>query len=157
MIGNAENGWELKVERFIAASPARVWDVMTQRQEEWWCPKPWGVEIVEQDWRAGGRCAMMMKGPNGEEVPQDGIFLEVIPGVRFVSTDAFVQASDGSFLPSGPFMLGVWEIAPEGDGTLYTAYARHWSEETYRQHAEMGFIDGWSACAEQLAALCEAK
>ena len=25
-----------------------------ERVEEWWCPKPWTVEIVEQDWRAFG-------------------------------------------------------------------------------------------------------
>ena len=31
---------ELSVTRFIAASPAKVWQVMTDRQEEWWCPRP---------------------------------------------------------------------------------------------------------------------
>jgi len=50
--------------------------------EEWWCPKPWTVEIIEQDWHAGGRSAMVMRGPNGEEMPQEGVFLEVSPGKR---------------------------------------------------------------------------
>jgi uncharacterized protein YndB with AHSA1/START domain len=47
------------------------------------------------------------------------------------------------------------EIAPEGDGTRYTARARHWSDEARKQHEEMGFVAGWQACADQLKALSE--
>jgi uncharacterized protein YndB with AHSA1/START domain len=141
----------LSVEIHIEASPALVWQVLTERQPDWWCPKPWTVEIIEQDWRAGGRAAMIMRGPNGEEHPQEGIFLEVTPGVRFVSTDAFTVG----WKPAGPFMVGTWEIQPDGTGTLYRGSARHWSQEAYEQHKTMGFEAGWMAVAEQLKALCE--
>ena len=53
-------------------------------------------------------------------------------------------------------MVGIFEIEPEGDGTRYTARARHWSEETMKQHLEMGFEPGWMTCADQLKAICEA-
>jgi uncharacterized protein YndB with AHSA1/START domain len=57
-------------------------------------------------------------------------------------------------------MIGIWEIAPEESngvrGTRYTARARHWSEDTRKQHEEMGFVEGWGVCADQLVALCEA-
>jgi uncharacterized protein YndB with AHSA1/START domain len=151
MIASPENGWELSVTRFIAAPPEKVWQVMTERQTDWWCPLPWHAEVVEQDWRAGGRSAMVFKGPDGEEMPQDGIFLEVTPGVRFVSTDAV----KGDHMPSDPFMIGIWEIAPDGAGTRYTARARHWTEAACKQHLEMGFEGGWGACADQLVTLCE--
>ncbi|KPL67030.1 ATPase [Erythrobacter sp. SG61-1L] len=143
---------ELKVTCFIAAPPEKVWDVLTNRMEEWWCPKPWRVEVDHQDRRAGGRCAMTMYGPNGEVMPNEGIFLAWEEGRRFVTTDAFT-AED--FDPAGPFMVGFWEIEPEGDGTRYTARAKHWSEEARRKHEEMGFTQGWSAVAEQLKELCE--
>ena len=39
------------------------------------------------------------------------------------------------------------EIAPDGDGTHYTASARHWSEEDMTNHAVMGFNDGWGVVA----------
>ena len=142
---------ELSVTRFIAAAPDKVWDVMANRQEEWWCPRPWSIEMIAQERRPGGRSAMIMRGPEGEEMPQEGIFLAWEEGRRFVTTDALTS----DFRPAGPFMVGIWEIEPEGDGTRYTASARHWSEETMRQHAEMGFEEGWSACAAQLAELCE--
>lgn len=155
MTATQENGWELSVSTYIAAPPEKVWDIMTNRMEEWWCPKPWRTEIIEQQWHSGGRSAMVMKGPNGEEHPQEGIFLEVVPGVRFVSTDAVVRGADGNLMPSAPFMLGIWEIAPEGDGTRYTARSRHWDEATTNQHDDMGFQQGWGACAQQLKELAE--
>ena len=148
---------ELSITRYIEAAPDKVWRVMTERQTDWWCPSPWRAEVVEQDWRAGGRTAMVFKGPNGEEMPQDGFFLEVTPGVRFVSTDACTRSIDGTWQPSEPFMIGTWEIAPEGSGTRYTASARHWTEEARTNHEAMGFTDGWGACADQLKALCEAS
>ena len=153
MTATAENGWLLQIERHINASPETVWQVMTERMEEWWCPKPWRVEIIEQDWRAGGRSAMVMRGPEGEEMPQEGVFLEVLPGQRFVTTDAYRVG----WMPQEPFMTGFWEVVPDGDGALYRAGARHWQEETMRNHEAMGFIDGWGVCADQLAALCEGR
>jgi len=146
---------ELSVSTFIDASPAKVWEVMTTRMTEWWCPKPWTMTIDEQDFRTGGRCAMTMHGPEGETMPSDGLFLEVVPGRRFVSTDAVVRDDAGRLSASGPFMIGGWEIEPEGDGTRYTGWARHWSEEARAQHEEMGFTPGWGAVAQQLKALCE--
>ena len=143
---------ELSVTRYIDAKPDKVWTVMVDRQEEWWCPKPWRAEIEVQDRRPLGACNMTFYGPDGEESPQNGVYLAYDEGQRFVTTDAVTA----DFEPSGPFMIGIWEIAPEGDGTRYTAKARHWSEETAKQHEEMGFTEGWGVCADQLKALCEA-
>lgn len=145
----------LSVTQYIAAPPAHVWDVMTRRIEEWWCPVPWRAQFIVQDWRAGGSTQVVMHGPEGERHEHGGIFLEVTPGVRFVSTDALMLDDKGQFIPSGPFMVGCWEIAGEGDGTRYTATARHWTQEAMQSHADMGFTEGWQACAVQLAALCE--
>ncbi|WP_068077251.1 SRPBCC family protein [Novosphingobium lentum] len=143
---------ELSITRHIAAPPATVWQVMTDRMAEWWCPQPWTVEIVEQDRRPGGRSAMVMKGPNGEAMPQEGIFLAYDEGRRFAFTDAL----DADLNPHGPFMVGIFEIAAEDGGTRYTASARHWTEEALQQHKDMGFEQGWGVVADQLKALCEA-
>lgn len=144
---------ELSISRYIAAPPAKVWEVMVNRQEEWWCPKPWQARIDRQDRRPGGVCEMTFHGPDGEREPQNGIYLAFEPGRRFATTDAVT----GDLEPSGPFMIGIWEIEPEGQGTRYTARARHWTDEARDQHAEMGFIEGWNACTDQLQALCEGK
>ena len=152
MTGTAENGWALTTSRFIAAPPAAVWAAMTKRMEEYFCPRPWRCEIVEQDWRSGGRSATVMHGPDGERNENEGVFLEVIEGVRFAFTDAFKVG----WVPSGqPFMTGTFEIAPEGDGTRVTGTSRHWNEQTMLRHEEMGFSVGWPVVFDQLAELVE--
>jgi uncharacterized protein YndB with AHSA1/START domain len=100
----------------------------------------------------GGVSEAVMYGPDGEKNRHPGFILAWDEGRRFAITDAIV----GDLEPSGPFMLGIWEIEAEGDGTRYTARARHWTPESKAHHLEMGFLEGWGVCADQLQALCEA-
>jgi uncharacterized protein YndB with AHSA1/START domain len=144
---------ELSITRLIDAPVALVWTIATERLTEWWCPRPWTTEIVEQDWRPGGRSAMIMRGPDGEEHPMEGVFLEVTPNRRFVFTDAF----KAGWIPQTAFMVGFFEFADEGGKTRYTAGARHWSAEARTRHEGMGFVDGWTKVAEQLAEIAEAE
>ena len=128
-----------------------VWRTMTNRFEEWFCPRPWRAEGRDIEWRSGGRSLVVMHGPNGEEMPNEGVVLGYVPNRRFVFTDAFTA----SWKPSGPFMVGLFEIAPDGDGTHFTATARHWTDEALEQHRSMGFEGGWGAMADQLQTLAE--
>lgn len=137
---------ELKITRLIDAPREAVWRAFTDHLAEWWCPRPWSVEMIAQDMRPGGRSAMIMRGPNGEEMPQEGVYLEVIPLERIVFTDAFTHGWN----PSGPFMVGTLTFADEDGKTRYTASARHWTAEAMQQHDSMGFEEGWGKVAEQL-------
>ena len=147
---------ELSVTRLIAASPAKVWDVMTNRIAEWWAPQPWRAQVERFDRHAGGSSRIVMRGPAGEESAHDGFVLAWDEGRRFAFTDAIT----GDLEPSGPFMIGVFEIAPAGvhggSGTRYTARARHWTPESMAHHNDMGFETGWGIVADQLKAICEA-
>jgi uncharacterized protein YndB with AHSA1/START domain len=143
---------ELSLERFIAAPPGVVFKVWTERLEEWWAPKPWTTKIIELDLRPGGRCAMVMSGPDGASSPVEGVMLEVIPDEKIVFTNAFTAG----WIPQTPFMVGFFHFTPEGSGTRYRAGARHWTEAALKQHEEMGFSAGWAVVAGQLAALAEA-
>ena len=98
---------DLSITRLIDAPVDRVWSIITERLTEWWCPKPWTTEIVAMDWHAGGRSAMVMHGPNGERHAQEGVFLEVVPGKRFVFTDAYAAG----WVPQAPFMTGIFNLA----------------------------------------------
>ena len=148
---------ELSVTRLIAASPAKVWDVMTERIPEWWAPKPWRTEVERFDRHPGGISRLVMHGPAGEESGHDGFVLAWDEGRRFAFTDAITGDPDsGDLWPAGPFMIGLFEIAAEGSGTRYTACARHWTPESMAHHKDMGFDTGWGIVADQLKALCEA-
>jgi uncharacterized protein YndB with AHSA1/START domain len=99
----------------------------------------------------GGRFFTHMVGPNGEQVPNPGVFLKVEAGRQLVFTDAFVSA----WVPSAkPFMVGDITFADSADGgTHYIARALHWTESDQKQHEAMGFHQGWGAAAMQLEAL----
>lgn len=137
---------ELRITRLIHAPREAVWRAWTDHLAEWWCPAPWTVDIVEQDARPGGRSAVIMRGPEGEVMPQEGVFLEIVPMERIVFTDAFTKG----WIPTGPFIVGFMEFADEAGKTRYSAGARHWTEEACAQHEAMGFTVGWSKVAEQL-------
>src|SRR3546814_8440370 len=69
--------------------PEAVYRVWTERTGEWWCPRPWTTPVVEWDLKAGGRAFTVMRSPEGEDMPHDGIFLEVVPNEKIVFTNAF--------------------------------------------------------------------
>lgn len=137
---------ELSITRVIDAPIEAVWRAWTDHKEEWFCPRPWRAEFVEQDLRAGGRSAIVMHGPAGERMEMEGVYLEVVPGERIVSTDAFTAG----WQPQKPFMVRVETFTDEGGRTRYTATARHWDAETKAGHEAMGFEQGWGASADQL-------
>ena len=143
--------YELSVTRLIDAAPAKVWQVLTTRTNEWWCPKPWRAEVNWGSRMPGGKTHTTMYGPNGEKNEHPGFILAWEDGRRIAVTDAI----EGDLQPSGPFMLGIWEIAAEGSGTRYTGRARHWTSESMAHHKEMGFDEGWGIMADQFKALCE--
>jgi uncharacterized protein YndB with AHSA1/START domain len=138
--------FELSIEKRIEAPVGAVWRAWRDHLAEWWCPRPWRAEIVAFEPHAGGRSAMVMHGPDGERMPHEGVFLEVVPERRVVFTDAF----RAGWVPQGPFMVGTLAFTPEGDHTLYRGSARHWNAETMEQHRAMGFEPGWMAVANQL-------
>ena len=142
---------ELAVERRIAAPPAHVRRVWEARLAEWFCPRPWRVEIDAVELRPGGRFDLHMLGPAGEVSPNRGVVLEAGER-RIVVTDALVD----DWVPNGPFMLGIWTFADDAaGGTLARGIARHWTEQDRARHEAMGFAAGWSAVLAQLATLAE--
>ncbi len=144
--------YELSVTRLIDADPAAVWDALVNRTDAWWCPAPWRAEV---DWglrQPGSKTLATMYGPEGEKSDHPGFILAWDEGKRIAITDAIT----GDLEPSGPFMVGIWEIGLEGGGTRFTARARHWTPESMAHHRDMGFDAGWGTVADQLKALCEA-
>jgi uncharacterized protein YndB with AHSA1/START domain len=143
----------LVLERRLNASCAAVWRCWTEAPLiiQWFTPAPWTTPKADLDVRPGGENRILMRGPNGEEVDNVGVYLAVEPLRRLVFTDAF----SGGFRPSAspPFMVVELTFSPDGEGCLYRAVARHWTSEAKDQHVAMGFHEGWGRAADQLDAL----
>lgn len=144
---------ELVLTRRIKAAPSKLFRAWTEPElmKQWFCPRPWTTPVIEADLRPGGASYILMRGPNGEEMPNRGQYLEIVPGRKVVFTDAYV----GDWQPSTkPFFTGVITFEDDGEGgTLYTARARHWTVADCEQHEKMGFHEGWGKATDQLEAL----
>ena len=140
------DAYDLSITRLIDAPVETVWRAWTEHLADWFCPHPGTTEIVELDLRAGGRCALILRGPDAEENALEGVYLEVTPYCRIVSTDAFTAG----WVPQTPFMTRLDEFFEEDGKTRYTATARHWTAEARDSHAAMGFETGWNAAPDQL-------
>jgi uncharacterized protein YndB with AHSA1/START domain len=124
----------------------RCWtepDLLTQ----WFAPRPWSTPRAEMDVRPGGSSLIVMRGPDGDEFPNAGVFLEVVPNEKLVMTDAYASAWEPS---ENPFMTVIVTFEDEGGKTRYTARALHWTVADRERHEKMGFHEGWSQCADQL-------
>ena len=143
---------ELVLTRLIAAPPEKVYRCWTEPAllKQWFAPKPYTTPVAELDVRPGGTALIVMRGPDGKDLPNPGVYLEVVPGRRLVSTDAYVSA----WVPSAkPFLTIIVTFDPEDGKTRYTARARHWSAADCEAHEKMGFHDGWGRCTDQLEQL----
>ena len=148
-------GRDLVLERIIEAPREKLYEAWTDPElmKQWFVPKPWSLSRVESDVRAGGASLIVMRSPEGQEFPNKGVYLEVVPNQRLVFTDAYT----GAWEPSDkPFMTVVVSFDDLGGGrTRYTAVAKHWNDADRAAHEQMGFHQGWATVAEQLAALVE--
>jgi uncharacterized protein YndB with AHSA1/START domain len=143
---------ELVLTRLINAPRAKVYRAWTDPEllKQWFAPKPYTTPIVEIDVRPGGSAYFVMRGPDGKDLPNRGVYLEVVPNEKLVSTDAYVAAWEPS---DKPFMTLILTFEDEGGKTRYTARVRHWTVADREAHEKMGFHEGWGLCADQLEAL----
>ena len=145
---------ELELTRIIAAPRARLFRAWTEPGllKQWFAPLPWTTPHAELDVRPGGASLVVMRDPDGNEIPNRGVYLEVIENERIVFTDAYTKAWEPS---EKPFMTVILSFGDENGKTRYTARVRHWTVADREAHEQMGFHQGWGLCADQLAALVE--
>ena len=149
----ADESRELVLQRVINVPREKLYRAWTEPEliMQWFAPKPWTTPHVESDLRPGGSSLFVMRGPDGQEFPNPGLYLDVVKNERLVFTDAYVSAWEPS---AKPFMTGTITFEDLGGGkTRYTARVSHWSAADREAHEKMGFHEGWGKCTDQLAAL----
>ena len=142
---------DLVLERVVPVPRELVWRAWTNPDDimQWFTPLPWRTVECEVDLRPGGMFRTVMRSPEGQDFPNAGCYLEVIPNVRLVWTDALLPG----YRPSlEPFFTGIISLESVGTGTRYTATAIHRDEPTRKRHEEMGFHGGWATALDQLVA-----
>jgi len=141
---------ELSITRDIPLPAARLYQGWTDPDllVQWFTPKPWSTVRATLDVRPGGSNLIVMRNPEGQEFPNAGVYLEVVPNQRLVLTDAYTKAWEPA---EHPFMTAVITFEELDNGlTRYTARALHWTAEDCEKHESMGFSTGWNQALDQL-------
>jgi len=144
---------ELVLTRLIDVPREKLWRCWTEPKlmVQWFTPAPWKTIHAETDVRPGGSSYVVMQGPDGTEMPNRGVYLEVVKNEKLVFTDAYTSAWEPS---ANPFFTGILTFEDAGNGqTRYTARALHWTTENREAHEKMGFHEGWGVATDQMAAL----
>src|SRR3954468_21888453 len=89
---------ELVLTRLIDAPPDKLFRAWTDAEllKRWFAPLPYTTPVAELDVRPGGANFIVMRGPDGQDLPNRGIYLEVVPNRKLVFTDAY----SGAWQPS---------------------------------------------------------
>jgi uncharacterized protein YndB with AHSA1/START domain len=143
---------ELVLTRLIDAPRDKLFRAWTDPDllRQWFAPLPYTTPVAELDVRPGGCCLIVMRGPDGNDMPNRGVYLEVVKNERLVWTDSFTTAWDPS---AKPFMTVILTFEDANGRTKYTARVRHATVTDREAHEKMGFHQGWGKCTDQLAAL----
>ena len=92
---------ELVLTRIIDAPREKVFRAWTDPEllKQWFAPLPYTTPVAELDVRPGGANLVVMRSPEGKDMPNRGVYLEVVENERLVFTDAYTKAWEPSQKP----------------------------------------------------------
>ena len=131
---------QLKLSRVIDAPRSLVWEAWNNAEhvKRWFTPAPLTTPRCEVDLRPGGIFYVVMKMPDGVELPMDARFVDVVLHERI----AFTATIHG-----GVRLHTTVAFSDEGSGKTRLDVHQVYSHET---DATRGAPAGWKATLDQL-------
>jgi len=142
------------LERFIDAPKHLVWEALTKPEhlKEWYMPKSWGVVAnCELDVRPGGMFSIDIATAEGQEFPNLGCFLEVIPMERLSWTSMLFPGYRPAVFDDIP-ITAIVTMETVGTGTRYVFTALHRDEADFEKNKESGWQQGTEIALDQFVA-----
>ena len=145
---------DIVITREFKAPRQLVWDAWTTPEhiEKWFGPKGFSTRVEAFDFKVGGRSVYIMIGPDGTEYPATGVYREIVPIEKIVSTDEFGDGMEEAHpemdLPKG--MITTFLFDDLGERTKLTLTTSHPTVEDREKHEAMGVVDGWNSTLDKL-------
>lgn len=143
------------LERFIDAPRHLVWEALTKPEhlKEWYMPKPWGsVTACEMELRPGGIFSIDIKSADGQEFPNLGCILDVVPMERLVWTSMLFPGYRPAVFDDIP-ITAIVTMETEGAGTRYVFTGLHRDEADFENNKASGWQQGTEIAVDQFVAL----
>ena len=142
---------DIVFERFIDAPPRLVWEALTKPEhlKEWYMPKGYGrVARAEMDVRPGGIFSIDIANAEGQEFPNLGCFLDVVPMKRLVWTSMLFPGYRPAVFDDIP-ITAIVTMESVGTGTRYVFTALHRDEADAEKNKTTGWQEGTDVALDQ--------
>jgi uncharacterized protein YndB with AHSA1/START domain len=147
---------EIVITRDFAAPRELVWKVWNEPEHvaNWFGPQGFTTRVISQDFRTGGKWEYSMTGPDGLEYPFGGIYLEVEPIEKVVSTDEFGdEYKERNPEMSMPKITSVTTLFEDQRAkTRVVIRTLHATADDRKKHEDMGVEAGWNSSFEKMDA-----
>lgn len=129
----------LTIKKVIEAAVKLVWEAWTNTDHvvQWWAPPGMKINVVEHNFKVGGKWKYTMPMPDGNLFISEGTYLEIELFKKIVTTADFKPMTEGVELHV--------EFESDGDTTNFTFSVIHATEEYCKQQEKMGFYNGWGS------------
>lgn len=142
------------ISREFNAPLENVWRAYTESEllRLWWAPAPWRAETKTMNFSVGGFWLYAMVGPEGERHCGRMNNTAIVHHQYFEIEDAFCD-ENGNVNTELPVSKGQIAFRETENGTLVDFKMTYPSEEDLQKIVEMGFVQGITACLDQLEGL----
>ena len=145
---------DLVFERSVEAPTRLVWEALTKPEhlKEWYMPREWGrVVRCEMEVRPGGAFSIDIATGDGQEFPNLGCFLEVVPMERLVWTSMLFPGYRPAVFDDIP-ITAIVTLESKGSGTRYVFTALHRDEADCEKNKASGWKEGTEIALDQFVA-----
>ena len=106
MIEANQDNKELVITRIFDAPRELVWKAWTEPERfmRWWGPKDFTSPACKIDLRLGGKYLSCMRGPDGQDYWNTGVYREIVEPERIAYTDSFAD-EHGNVVPASHYGL----------------------------------------------------
>jgi uncharacterized protein YndB with AHSA1/START domain len=145
---------EVLMERSFDAPRELVFEAMTKPEhvKRWWGPRRTTCTVCEIDFRVGGSWRYTLRAPEGCDVTFTGIYREIVPPERIVSTERYEEPRFGN--PEWQTTLTLEEI---GGRTKMISRVLHPSKQNRDAHVNSGMESGAAETFDRLEELVIAQ
>src|SRR5437879_4294525 len=123
-MNNSNDGFNrtLTIKKSFNAPIKLVWEAWVNPEHviQWWAPPGMNINMVEHDFRVGGKWKYTMHMPDGSLFISEGEYLEIEPYRKIITTADFKPMTEGVELHI--------EFEEDGDKTNFTFSVVHATE-----------------------------
>jgi uncharacterized protein YndB with AHSA1/START domain len=137
----------LTLKKVFNAPVKLVWEAWTNSEHvvQWWAPKGMKINVIEHDFKVGGKWKYSMPMPDGNLFISEGEYLEIERYKKIVTTADFKPMTEGVEMHV--------QFEEDGDKTNFTFSVVHATEEYCKQQEKMGFYNGWGSAFDRMEVL----